>query len=84
MNDDCYVLSSSSHQFEKMCAGYTVHIMMVVLQFYNFINVQYPLFFAGRMAFYLKREVQKKAEGQFTKRRDKTPYETMSYVTRVI
>ena len=25
-----------------------------------------------------------KAEGQFTKRRDKTPCETMSYVTRVI
>ena len=44
-----------------MCAGYTVHMMMIVLQqFYNFINVQYPLFLAGRMAYIWKRRYRKK------------------------
>ena len=40
-----------------MCIGYVAHIGIMVLQlFYNFINVQYPFFLVGRMAF-LKSEL---------------------------
>ena len=31
MNDHCHAFSSSNHQFEKICACYTVHILMIVL-----------------------------------------------------
>ena len=41
LNNDCYIFSSSNHQFEKCLF---VIILIVLQQFHNFINVQYRFF----------------------------------------
>ena len=53
-----------------MCARYTDHVMIVLQQFYNFINIQYPVFVTRRMVYIWKRSYRKKKEGRFEKNRD--------------
>ena len=45
----------------KMCVGYTVHMMMIVLRwFHNFINVQYSFFLAVRTVYFWTGKYRKK------------------------
>ena len=57
VNDDYYVLRSSK-KYEKCVFGYTVHMLMVILQhLYNFINAQCPFLYFRQDGLFLKREL---------------------------
>ena len=60
MNNDFHVFRFSKKTIWKICVGYTVHMLMIVLQyFYNFIYVQCLFLLSGRMAYFWKRSYRK-------------------------
>ena len=83
MNDDCYVFRSSKKTIWKMCVGYTVHLLMIVLQyFYNFINVQCPFLLSDRMAYFWKGSYRKKQRDGLQRVRKRSLRKVVLYMTQ--